>query len=32
MPKTRAATFQDKRTKRDRTRGDKFRKIMKEQQ
>jgi len=31
MPRCRAETMRDKRTRRDRTRGDKFRKIMKEQ-
>lgn len=30
MPKCRAATFQDKRTKRERTRSDKIRKVMRE--
>jgi len=30
MPKCRAVTMKDKRTKRERTRGDKFRKVLKE--
>ena len=32
MPIKRAETFQDKRTKRERTRGAKFRKVLKEYQ